>query len=350
MLQKTFIALCACCTAYCVSANTGVAKPAPWTAYTVEDKPGYNSWPMMQAIGKRLVCAYSSGSGHSIGEGSRDVFSRYSDDGGKTWSAPVCVASSPTHGEVTIGKGLDKDGAMLLWVRCVGKPWHHDLYRTTDGVKFTLLASPKLDPMPMQITDVFEVSEVGLMSLWFAGRYDDKPVNSWGTLVSKDNGKTWTQQVVEKGLPKKDWPTEPSAVYLGNGRILAIARTETGPSQFQLTSTDYGKTWKKQRTNISDICISTPSLIYDKNTGLLSNYYYWRGHKVVNRRVVKPDAVFDDPDKWPAPHVVGLGNEERSYDAGNVNATVVGDQHYITYYSGSKTDSGVYVAPARKQP
>ena len=27
----------------------------------VQDCPGYNSWPMVQAIGNRLVCAYSRG-------------------------------------------------------------------------------------------------------------------------------------------------------------------------------------------------------------------------------------------------------------------------------------------------
>ena len=38
---------------------------------TVHEAVGYNSWPMIQAIGKRLVCAYSRGSAHSISEGAR---------------------------------------------------------------------------------------------------------------------------------------------------------------------------------------------------------------------------------------------------------------------------------------
>ena len=29
---------------------------APCAPYTVQDCEGYNSWPMMQAIGQRLVC------------------------------------------------------------------------------------------------------------------------------------------------------------------------------------------------------------------------------------------------------------------------------------------------------
>ena len=86
----------------------------------VQDVSGYNSWQMIQALGSRLVCAYSRGSAHTIHEGKRDVFARYSDDGGRTWSEEITVADSPEYGEVTIGKGLDKNGAMLCWVRCWG--------------------------------------------------------------------------------------------------------------------------------------------------------------------------------------------------------------------------------------
>ena len=86
----------------------------------VQDVPGYNSWQMIQSVGDRLVCAYSRGSAHTIHEGKRDVFARYSDDGGRTWSEEITVADSPEYGEVTIGKGLDKNGAMLCWVRCWG--------------------------------------------------------------------------------------------------------------------------------------------------------------------------------------------------------------------------------------
>jgi endonuclease/exonuclease/phosphatase family metal-dependent hydrolase len=44
----------------------------------VQDVPGYNSWPMIQALGEKLVCAYSRDSGHTIAEGKRGVFARTS--------------------------------------------------------------------------------------------------------------------------------------------------------------------------------------------------------------------------------------------------------------------------------
>jgi hypothetical protein len=237
---------------------------------------------------------------------------------------------------------------MLLWVRRIGEDWNHDLYRTTDGVRFTLVATPVLAVTPMQITDVFSVPTIRLMALWFAGQYDDSPSHSWGTLTSSDDGATWTQTTIESKLPKSEWPTEPSAVYLGNGRILAIARTEEGSvyttrSQFQLVSTDYGATWTRSKTNIGDVCCSTPSLVLDVETGLLSNYYYQRGHGVLWRRVVAPDSAFDNPLQWPAPEAVATGSRI-TFDAGNVNATVIKGAHYLAFYSGKAPDTAILVS------
>ena len=116
-----------------------LAKP-----HVVQNVSGYNSWPMIQAIGEKLVCVYSRGTAHSIGEDVRAVYARTSTDNGKTWTKETVVANTPHYGEVAVGKGLDSTGAMFLWVRRIGKDWNHDLCRTTDGVTFTLVATPKL--------------------------------------------------------------------------------------------------------------------------------------------------------------------------------------------------------------
>lgn len=328
-----------------VTPLNALAKP-----HVVQDVAGYNSWPMIQAIGKKLVCVYGRGKGHTISSDDRAVYARTSTDGGKTWTPETVVADAPGYGEVAVGKGLDSTGAMLLWVRRIGKnEWNHDLYRTTDGVTFTLVATPTLAVRPMQITDVFTVPKVGLMALWFGGDYGDKPTQSWGMMTSSDDGKTWKQTPVESGLLKADWPTEPAAVYLGDGKILAIARTETGPAQFQIVSTDYGATWTRKRTNISDVSASTPSLILDPKTGLLSNYYYERGRGILRRRVVNPNRVFENPLSWPGSEAVTTGSTS-AWDSGNANATVIGDTHYISFYSGKAPDTSVMVSelPAPK--
>lgn len=109
--------------------------------------------------------------------------------------------------------------------------------------------------------------------------------NSWGLLVSADNGRTWSQRIVEKGLSVKEWVTEPSLVDLGGGRLLIVGRCEQNlGNQFQVTSVDGGKTWKKSRTNIGDVSESTPSLVYDAKSGSVANYYYQRGARKLKRR------------------------------------------------------------------
>ena len=312
-------------------------------AYVVQDVAGYNSWPMIQALNEKLVCVYSRGSGHTIDEGKRGVFARVSSNGGITWSTEVCVTNDPTVGEVTIGKGLDSNGAMLLWVRRWGKVKGHDLYRTEDGVKFKKIASPMLDPMPMQITDVFHVPGIGIVSLWFAGNYQNGPHSSWGVLTSADDGHTWQQRTIEKNLEKFDWPTEQAGVWLGNGRILVVARSEGAGYQFQITSSDSGATWKRTKTNITDVNASTPSLILDPKTGRLWNYYYHRGARKMKRRIADAAYIFDHPMEWPAPETLAQGHEKRSYDAGNVNATVLGERHFLATYTGSEKDTSVVV-------
>ena len=304
---------------------------------------GYNSWPIVQAIGSKVVCAYSRGSAHDISQGARGVYARTSADGGATWGDEVTVANDASCGEVAIGKGLDAKGAMLLWVRCWGgaNP-HHDLYRTTDGVSFEKIATPALDPVPMQITDVFAVPGVGLTCLWFSDGYAASSVRAWGKLVSADNGLTWTRTTIETNLKTENWPTEPAGVWLGDGKILVIARCEGANRQFQIASTDSGATWTKRTTNITDVYKSTPSLVLDPATGLLSNYYYERGAKKLKRRVAVAADIFARPDEWPSPELLYTGEETVDIDAGNVNVTVLADgRHLAATYTGSSRNTKI---------
>ena len=70
-----------------------------------------------------------------------------------------------------------------------------------DGAVFEKISSPELEPAPIQITDIFHVPEKNrMMALWFAGDYQGKS-NSWGILISEDDGISWKQCVVEDKLP-----------------------------------------------------------------------------------------------------------------------------------------------------
>lgn len=331
------------CVALGLICSMAVAGPS-----VVEPAKGYNCWPMIQSIGNRLVCVYTMGPSHNPGEKGRGTYARHSDDAGATWSERATVTVDPRCGETPVAKGLDENGAALFWVRRYGPKSLFALYRTTDGVKFELVSEPKLDKGPwMQITDVFKVPGVGLMSLWFGGSYndDDRP-RRWGTATSADNGRTWSFHVKGENMKLAFWPTEQSAVYLGDGRILAIARTEGASGrQLQLQSVDNGATWRVEATNIRDVGASTPSLIYDEKTGLLSNYYYHRGPGILRRRTAKVYEVWDHPMAWPRSEV--LENDGGVvHHAGNANAVAMGGRHYVTYYSGNERNCAVLVRAA----
>jgi hypothetical protein len=306
---------------------------------------------MIQSFSNKVLCAFSKGSAHTINEGKRGVYARISKDAGRTWDSEICVVNDPKIGEVTIGKGLDETGAALIWVRRWGATKGHDLYRTTDGYSFEKISTPQFSPMPMQVTDICHIPGKGLMSLWFAGNYANKTGgHSWGTLFSSDNGHTWIQRAIEVDLPITEWPTEQSMIHLGNGKILAIARSERGTKyQFQLTSTDNGLTWKREKTNIGDVCESTPSLIYDSNSGNVYNYYYQRGAKKLKVRVVNATFIFSNPTKWPEPKTIAKGHEARAYDAGNVNGTVHNDKHILALYTGTTSDTSVFTVSIKPQ-
>ena len=320
---------------------------------TVQSGGGYNSWSFIQDLNGKLVCSYSRGSAHTIDETVRGVYARTSSDGGRTWTEETLISNAPDGGEVVIGKGLDADGAMLLWVRCAGPNWHHDLYRSRDGISFQRIAMLKPNPMPMQITDIFTVPGTGLMSLWFSGSYAaSKQDHSWGTLVSEDNGNTWKQNIVESDLGYYEWPTEQSAVYLGEGRIIAVARAEgyvrdSSRAQFQLESKDFGRTWTKRRTNITDVLQSTPSLLLDR--GRLYLYYYRRGIGQLRCRVVDPDFIWHHPLCWSDPEIVAIGSREGSH-AGNVNALLCRNGHCLTFYSGNEHDTEILVKTVNPEP
>ena len=73
--KKVFAAIAAACAAaFCA----GAAEVSPRAHLSVvQDVDGYNSWPMIQVTGGRLVCAYGRGKGHSV-EGSRGAYARTS--------------------------------------------------------------------------------------------------------------------------------------------------------------------------------------------------------------------------------------------------------------------------------
>ena len=324
-----------------VSRSAGMAETR-----VVAREPGrYECWPFVETLGNRIVVAYSDGERHNAGERGRGVLVKTSDDGGATWSEPVAVVQSQEIGATAVGKGRDNEGRILLWTRIYGGDESgFVLYRTVDGKAFERVAHLPLFGKGAQIMDVVNV-EGRLISLFFTGDYKTPETFSWGFLESDDNGATWTRRTIEKGMPFAEWPTEPSAVHLGGGCILAIGRTEEdGGCLFTLVSKNGGATWEKRRTNIGDVMKSTPTLLFNPESGFITLYYYERGKRLLKRRVARANDVFANPGAWPEPEIVATGDENRITDAGNPNAAAFGPRHLVAWYSGAaRPDATIYM-------
>ena len=110
---------------------------------------------------------------------------------------------------------------------------------------------------------------------------------------------------------------------------------------FQIQSSDYGKTWTKEYTNITDAVGSSPSMILDKETGDVTLYFFARSSGEFKRRVVNAADVWDNPLNWTASEVL-ITEPYRGQDTGNVKSVVKDGLHYCTYYAGTSTTTGVY--------
>ena len=53
--------------------------------------------------------------------------------------------------------------------------------------------------------------------------------------------------------------------------------------------------------------------------------------------------MFDEPFSWPRSEAVAAGSRV-TFDSGNVNATAIGDKHYLAFYSGKAPDTAILVS------
>lgn len=309
---------------------------------TIQAPYKYTAWPFISSVGDKMICVYARSLSHEDST-SADMYSRVSLDGGKSWTAENKIIGTPNVRDTITGKGKDANGKMVVWNR-VGPPGEqatrHHLYVTTDGINFTVVSKPTFSVVPGHIGDIFAVPTVGLIA--FYNTFGTS--RSWGIVKSADNGLTWTQHGVENGITADECPTEISGTYLQDGKIIAIGRKDTGDgtvAMFQIESSDYGVTWSKNYTNITDIGLSTPSLIYDEATDLLHLYYFHRGPGILRLRKSTASSVWGSPLSWTVSQEIAQGTTNFQ-DTGNANAALFNGVHVVTYYSGDATNTGIY--------
>lgn len=304
--------------------------------FYVTTDDGYNAFPFIGTVNNKLVCVYSIGKNHTDNT-NVDIFVKTSPNG-VIWSKAKKIISTENVRDTITGLGHDSLGIIYFWNRKgtpVNADCSFDLYKTSDGIVFTKKSSPIFDIKPSHIGDVLHIPTVGVISFYNTYRANR---NSYGYVITKDGGETWSQVEIANPSTQSDTPTEICGVYIGDGKIIALGRSEDNAPMFQIQSNDYGKTWETKITNITDVYLSTPTLIYDDD-GYITVYYYNRGDGKLKKRRAIASAVFENPLSWGEPSNIASGAVGQ--DAGNANSVKFKGNNIIVYYSGTDTETSV---------
>lgn len=304
--------------------------------FYVSTDDGYNAFPFIGTVKDKLVCVYSVGKNHTDNT-SVDIFAKTSPNG-VIWSKAKKIISTENVRDTITGLGHDSLGIIYFWNRKgtpVNADCSFDLYKTSDGIVFTKKSSPVFDIKPSHIGDALHIPTVGVISFYNTYRATR---NSYGYVLTKDGGETWSQIEIASPTTQSDTPTEIYGVYIGDGKIIALGRSEDSAAMFQIQSNDYGKTWETKKTNITDVYLSTPTLIYGDD-GYITVYYYNRADGKLKKRRAIASTVFENPSSWGEPSNIASGAVGQ--DAGNANSVKFNGNNIIAYYSGTDTETSV---------
>lgn len=304
--------------------------------FYVSTDDGYNAFPFIGTVKDKLVCVYSVGKNHTDNT-SVDIFAKTSPNG-VIWSKAKKIISTENVRDTITGLGHDSLGIIYFWNRKgtpVNADCSFDLYKTGDGIVFYKKSSPVFDIKPSHIGDALHIPTVGVISFYNTYRANR---NSYGYVLTKDGGETWSQIEIASPTTQSDTPTEIYGVYIGDGKIIALGRSEDSAAMFQIQSNDYGKTWETKKTNITDVYLSTPTLIYGDD-GYITVYYYNRADGKLKERRAIASTVFENPSSWGEPSNIASGAVGQ--DAGNANSVKFNGNNIIAYYSGTDTETSV---------
>ena len=299
----------------------------------------YSAWPFIGLSDDKLVCIYTVADQHVATKSG--LYMKSSSDG-VNWSDGVEIFKDKTGVKGITGIGYDNDGNMLLWYRS-GSPavatTTFELFKI-DGDNITLVSKPDINVKGGHIGNIVRTPN---NELWaFYNTYGD--FRSWGYVKSADNGLTWEQVEVEKDIYKATCPAELECAFISDDKIIVLGRKDVADAtvaMFQLESSDNGKTWAKKYTNIFDAYGSSPSVIFDRETGKICLYYFARDFGDLRQRIVNVEDVWDNPLNWSKPEVI-TSESASGVDTGNVKTVLYKGNHICAYYAGTSTTTGIY--------
>ena len=288
---------------------------------------GYLCWPIIGVFKGKIVCMYTNANQH---EATRANPYFMLSSNGVVWNSPKNMVPLQTKRIDITCCGNDSQGNLLAWVRFASFSDHRVM--RYDGVSWVEISKPTLPFTGGHSSNIFDVD--GKLMCFYNAYYA-----SFGVLISEDDGETWTQIEISNGYISTTMPCEISGVYLGDGKILAIARRDGGGQKMlQLQSSDSGATWTLADTNIVTNG-NTPSLLIDENNDI-SFYYFDRAVGRICLFNKNLSEVWSNPTAWGSPTVLLSGLET---DGGNIHTIKYKGSEISFFYTGGAIDNGIYV-------
>jgi sialidase-1 len=243
-----------------------------WLPMQLIDDPGEkwsasNPTPLLDRTNNRLWIFYNRwmpgyGTDKSKpGQPHNQMWARFSDDHGLTWSAPRDLTRD--------SRDYDNWGAMFLGPG--------GAIQTRSG-RLLLPASTKTDLFAVQATIGTFSGSLGMMRAY--------------VMASDDHGKTWKRGALVPALTNEN-----QLVELANGQILMDARQNDGDHRWFLTSADQGDTWLRPRRGITVTAIATA---IERWGDLL----VWTGPTMNNRQNLVLRISRDEGQTWPEQRLI----------------------------------------------
>ncbi|NBV86265.1 MAG: exo-alpha-sialidase, partial [Verrucomicrobia bacterium] len=310
---RFFLAVSLVGSAIAQTPNTNSAVPAvevePPKPITIDlAKRTWQGIPGLERTSKGRVFASWFTGGPKEPAPDNTVVLSYSDDGGKTFTAPEAMAFPLSDGTRTFDP--------TLWIDPKGRLWYifnrgnkdlskHDVWaRTCDDPDATTPVFGAEFRVGYDVPFAFRMNKVTVLSSgewlmpvtlaempvrdWCTGYNDKQTPTLHGVGISTDEGRTWKLHGAVKSRP---WALENMIIELKDGRLWMLIRTSSGVL-WESHSSDKGRTWSEGAAG----AIKSPGsrfFIRRLTSGnlLLVNHHKFKGRSHLTAQLSTDDGV-----------------------------------------------------------